>query len=422
MKTKLLIFLILFVPLFIKIPLFAIPGATTPLRVDDIVFVSVVYIFLLGLLAQHGVKLKKTPIDIPILIYLGAGFISTALGIISNTVSLYVGIFYFGRIIEFIVLYYITYALLDLNKLNIYLKYFWISLGIVIILFPLSKHIPLGDSSASLGNFNIAGFRGFSTFTISYDLGAYLMMMGLILFSISSYTKNVLLRILFLACLIAIFFAQSRISIISFLFSIFVAIFFVKNKAKMFFLLVGLLLILIITFRFAPLPQKVLKMFAMRSTKELIQDASLSGRLTNAQAALENWHKGNILFGRGHGSYLRFSRIYGLPGTLDNWYMRLLSDTGLIGIISFLVLIVAILKKELVSFKRAAFALEKGYLMGLILATVGLLINAVFIDIFVAIKIGMYFWILTAIAMKIYSQKACNHFSRRLNLNYDTFV
>lgn len=411
MKQSLLIFLIFFVPLFIKIPLVAIPGATTPLRVDDLVFAVIIFLFFLGLCIKK-IKLQRTPLDFPIIIYLCTGLISTLIGIMTDRVSLYVGILYFGRIVQFILLYYMVYSLIVIDKLNLYLKYFWIVLGIVILLFPISRIIPL-PVSESEDDFSIGGFQGFSTFTVSYDLGAYFLLMGLILFSITLLTHQNKHRLLLLGCIISLFFAQARISIAAFFVSLLMSIFFIKNKLRYVLLMLTLFLVAFVTFISVPLPQKVTQMLTLTDLTVLMQDPSLAIRIANAQSALENFFNGNIFFGGGHGSFLTFSSAYGLPATLDSWYIRLLSDTGLIGFISFFILIGAILKKELVCCKRTSNKIERAYLTGFILGTIGLLINALFVDVFVAIKIGMYFWIFTAIAMKIYSQRILASFHKK---------
>lgn len=110
--------------------------------------------------------------------------------------------------------------------------------------------------------------------------------------------------------------------------------------------------------------------------------------------------KKNVLFGSGYGSV-------GLA--VDNSYLRMLAETGMLGFGSFLAIFIIIgifLRKifpDIDSLPARCFVV--GYVAGI----VGLAINALFIDVFEASKIAFLLWLLSGVAMgtiRLYQNKS----------------
>lgn len=87
----------------------------------------------------------------------------------------------------------------------------------------------------------------------------------------------------------------------------------------------------------------------------------------------------------------------------DNDYLRLLGETGIIGFTSFMLIIGHLMfafwkkiRKKDLNWKYAA---------GFIGAIIGILANAIYIDIFEASKVALYFWLLMGIGYKIVNSK-----------------
>lgn len=102
--------------------------------------------------------------------------------------------------------------------------------------------------------------------------------------------------------------------------------------------------------------------------------------------------KRNILFGSGYGS---------VSLAVDNNYLRILGETGLLGFLSFvsLFLISAIYIRK--AFPKIDSPIVKSFALGLSAGTIGLLINALLIDVFEASKIAYTFWILLGFLLGI---------------------
>jgi hypothetical protein len=78
----------------------------------------------------------------------------------------------------------------------------------------------------------------------------------------------------------------------------------------------------------------------------------------------------------------------------DNDYLRLLAETGLMGFVAFFLIFLEIGRRVLVFLKKAKAGLEKSLVAGLSGAALGLLANALFIDVFESSKVAFIFWIL----------------------------
>ncbi len=112
-----------------------------------------------------------------------------------------------------------------------------------------------------------------------------------------------------------------------------------------------------------------------------------------------------------------FSPIFGtgyssLTLATDNDYLRALGETGLVGLLAFLFIFVifGIFMKH--SVKEIKDPIVKALVFGLAGGTIGLLINAVLIDVFEASKVAEPFWILTGIgvgAAKLFLKKPIDY-------------
>lgn len=106
--------------------------------------------------------------------------------------------------------------------------------------------------------------------------------------------------------------------------------------------------------------------------------------------ALNAFYK-NPLLGTGYAS---------ITLATDNDYLRSLGETGLLGTLSF-ILIFGLLIKKMILYLKNPFNFEKYFIIGMLSATVGLLITAVFIDVFEASKIAEIYWLLMGFAWAV---------------------
>ena len=77
----------------------------------------------------------------------------------------------------------------------------------------------------------------------------------------------------------------------------------------------------------------------------------------------------------------------------DNDYLRALGETGMLGLLSFMLIFITMFKVfRLYKFENTD--LESAFIAGFIGSTVGILITALFIDIFEASKFATMYWLL----------------------------
>lgn len=131
------------------------------------------------------------------------------------------------------------------------------------------------------------------------------------------------------------------------------------------------------------------------SAYDLSFTTRFQGEWPKAVKALER----NILVGSGYGSV-------GLA--VDNNYLRILAETGVLGAISFFAIFLAVgiyMRKQL---PYVESALAKSFVIGFAAGVIGLTLNATLIDVFEASKIAFLFWLLTGVtlgALSLYKTK-----------------
>jgi O-antigen ligase len=103
-----------------------------------------------------------------------------------------------------------------------------------------------------------------------------------------------------------------------------------------------------------PVNQKMSDMLAF-DFNALLSDRSLEMRIYNIENYLDWLNNKRILFGGGAQSFLEFSSQYSMPGPLDMGYVRLISEFGIVGILSLIILLVLIFKNKLVYFKNKIY-------------------------------------------------------------------
>ncbi len=115
--------------------------------------------------------------------------------------------------------------------------------------------------------------------------------------------------------------------------------------------------------------------------------------------AIEGWKK-NLLLGSGY-STLSKTQVteFTEAESTDNDYLRALGETGLLGFLAFgwiIGMIVWVIWKNYLYINDKVFF---GAVLGLFAVIVGLLVNAVYIDIFEASKVALSFWAVSGLIM-----------------------
>ena len=85
----------------------------------------------------------------------------------------------------------------------------------------------------------------------------------------------------------------------------------------------------------------------------------------------------------------------------DNDYLRMLGETGLVGSLAFLLVILEIFRRIFVFLKKNQSRESRLIILGISGAAIGYFLNATFIDVLESSKIAFFFWIMMGVALKV---------------------
>jgi O-antigen ligase len=234
-----------------------------------------------------------------------------------------------------------------------------------------------------------------STFSGHYDLAVYLSFIISILFAIAVHTnKKHKLGAIYLSSLPLIWLfskAGSRMGLLGLLGSVSI----ISLVRKKFFL--GFIMISLIGLGVISSPHLVgrfgsfIKVFAQEEVlRPIQQDRSISIRIdVEWPRALRSFYK-NPFLGTGYSS---------LGLATDNDYLRSLGETGILGLLSFLAVLIALIKSIWNLLKKAASTTDKTLVVASIGVFTSMTLVAMFIDTFEASKIAILFWSITGLAL-----------------------
>jgi hypothetical protein len=137
--------------------------------------------------------------------------------------------------------------------------------------------------------------------------------------------------------------------------------------------------------------------------KVLAYDLSFTTRFQGEWPRAFDAFKKNILFGSGYGSV-------GLA--VDNSYLRMLAEVGLVGLCSFLAIFIVIGIYTRRVFSDIDSKLGRSFIIGYIAGLVGIAINAAFIDVFEASKVAFVLWLLSGVVLgtvHLYQKKSIEY-------------
>ncbi len=128
--------------------------------------------------------------------------------------------------------------------------------------------------------------------------------------------------------------------------------------------------------------------------KALVYDISITTRMQGQWPRAMEAFKRNMLLGSGFSS---------LSNAVDGDYHRMLGETGILGTVAFLGLLAYAFYLFVTRYTRLG-GLERSFVVGLFGGMVGLLVNAVLIDVFEASKVAFTVYLLLGVAIAILSR------------------
>ena len=370
-----------------------LPGRGRPLtlRMDDflLVIVGLSWFLRTAIRKELGLFLK-TPLNAPIAYYFVVCMVSTLLGFLMGTVKGITGFFFVLKYFEYFIIYFIAVNHLKEKKQIERLLFTMLTVCFIVCIIAIYQ-IPAGGRVSApfegeVGEPNT--FGGYLVLMLSIVLG--------LLLTYGSTKQKLFLGVLSFFIAISLAATLSRASWVSLVPMLMMLLYFSKRKLPIIVVLV--IIVLISPFI---LPKSVMDRVAFTFTqpKEAGQlrvgdvrlDTSTSGRLQSWKDVLkEDFFKHPILG-------------YGITGYrfLDAQYPRVLAETGVLGFVTFFILLFSIYMNALHAYRNSPDPLFSGLSLGYLAGFAALLTQSIGTNSFIIVRIMEPFWFLTAMIIMI---------------------
>ena len=353
-------------------------------RFDDFILGIIVFTWLVrAAVYKEFVAFRSTPLHTPIALFMAVSLLATFIGMVMGRVSVASGFFFNLKLFEYFVVFFMVVNYVREEK---ELKTFVILILLVALMVNLYAlyQVPSGARVT-------APFEG--TFGEPNTLGGYLLIMislTLALFLLRSFGQrtNYLIPLLFLSGAVLMF-TQSRGSWLG---MVFLSVPFIILSSKRVFFLIGAVLLVIAipyvvpestkerfvgTFRSDPFFERSERFMGMGL------DPSASERVTSYKQGFEKWKK-HPLFG------------YGVTGAgfIDGQFLRILVETGIVGLAIFLFLLWRLFLFLWDTYWSTDDSFFKALSLGMLGALAGLVGHGIGANSFIIVRIMEPFWFL----------------------------
>ena len=413
--------ILLFIPLYPKFPLITLKGSSVAIRAEDFLILLTAFVFL-----GHFLLLKKKklpPLSLQVITYLAVGLLSSLSAIlITKNVQATIVVLHLFRRIEYLLVFFFVYYVGISGWLTRRFLFELVLLPVIgVFLYGIAQ---LYFQAPVISTMNTEFAKGValtlqpgvmlsSTFAGHYDLAIYLIMVLAYIVALLIFTKKKTyfagLLLGFIALLWILTQTSSRIAILGLVFSTTLICFLQKRLA------LGIILILLVggsvltssslLMRIGNIvrvfqaklhsavwvaPAYAVATPMAKPLRPIEQDRSTSIRFDiEWPRALRALYKSPLL-GTGYSS---------ITLATDDEYLRALGETGLLGFLAFISILITLGRGLYHRFLKAENNLDKIITLGTIGVFSAFLISAIFLDVFEASKIAILFWAFTGLAM-----------------------
>ncbi|KKU03257.1 MAG: hypothetical protein UX99_C0006G0004 [Candidatus Amesbacteria bacterium GW2011_GWB1_47_26] len=410
MSKYLLALILIFAALYPKFPLLGVSGTFVAVRLEDFVIAAAIAFW--GLTAMRQ---KYLPVHRSILLYLAVGFVSVFSAVfVTKTAGLNLGFLHALRRVEYMALFAVGFHFLqNRDQLHFLIRTFLI-ISLLVSIFGLGQQF-LGWPVISTTNSEFAkglaltlgeGARINSTFAGHYDLAAFSIFPLFLVIALLTLPrirhKWVLVGIGSLAYWTMLL-SASRVTFAAFYVTAALFLLLIHKRLWLIPLMALAIFSILISPQLLGRYRELLinHVYAAETAADeevpdalkppaVPEDRSFNIRLqAEWPRALRAFYQNPVL-GTG------FSSV-GLA--VDNDYLRLLAETGLLGFLAFGLIMLRIFKSAR-PYLRAPNSPPEAFIVAVTLGLVGLLLNAAFIDVFEASKIAVIAWTLLGVAEK----------------------
>jgi len=366
----------------------ALVGRGITLRLDDFLLLLIGFSWFARNAAHKELGLFiKTPLNIPILLFILACIFSTAWGMVMGRVKFLGGSLFVLKYIEYFIVYFMVANHLHSQKQAKRLVFCVLLTCFLASLYGLYQ-IPTGQRLT-------APFEG--EMGEPNTFGGYLLLIMGLAAGLLLYLRNghgyykVMLVVVILTAFPAFIFTLSRVSYIAFIPMYFSLLIFSENKKP---LVIGLVLGILIGPFVLPTAMKERMLYTFTQPAEQGQmklggvrlDTSTSQRVMAWRDAFRDFIKKPVL-GYGVTGY----------GFMDAQIPRTLLETGIIGLIAFLNLWHSLFRVAYRRFREGTDHYSKGLALGYLCGFIALAFHALGTNTFIIVRIMEPFWLLAGV-------------------------
>ncbi|MFH1258745.1 MAG: hypothetical protein ABII74_02840 [Elusimicrobiota bacterium] len=375
-----------------ELKLAELPGRDIVIRMDDIILILVILSWLVRITVYKELGLiSLTPLNKPIFFYISICFISSALAMINGNVNWIKGTFYLLRYLGYFLLFFMVSNVVQSEKqIKLYLIVGLITCLIMTVYvysqFGSMERVTApfegksGEPNTLGGYYIIVIALVFGFFAYNSSKGANFLLIALLLFLIPPFIRTL-----------------SRASYVAFVPMLLTLIFFTRRKKLLLvvFTVIGIIILPLLSKElYQEMRDRVLYTFSGTSSEAIsVFEKKID---SSAGARLESWK--NMI-------YVKFPQRsllgWGVTGAgfLDGQYPLVLGETGVVGLIAFIWLLWSILKNLYLFYRNIEVYWLKGFALGMLSATAGLIVHAIPSNTFIIIRIMEPFWFLLGMIM-----------------------
>lgn len=361
-------------------------GRGVTLRIEDflLIIIGISWFFRKALDKESGLFLQ-TPLNKPIFYYILTCLLATGFGILDTRINPKTGMFFVLKYIEYFIVFFMVISHVQDEK-QVKRFVFCLFLTCLIVSILGISQIPGGGRVSApfegeVGEPNT--FGGYLVFVLAIALG--------LIYQLKDIRLKISLGVLIAVIIPPMLFTGSRASYLAFIPMIFVLAMMMKNRA----IIIGVMLsLIIISPLFLPTVVKDRVMHTFNQPEEPGQfqvgdlhiDTSTSARLRSWAKAITDWPNHPILG-------------YGVTGYsfVDAQFPRVLAETGIVGLLVFISLLVSIFKMAVANYRQVTTPFAKGICMGYIAGFIGLIFHALGANTFIIVRVMEPFWFFTGI-------------------------
>ena len=372
----------------------------------DEVFLCILYFVWIykWVISKKKCSLKISPFDMGIIL-----FIMVMFGLMLVSSNFNVAFQGFRAIVQGMFWYFVSFQLLNKNSVNKIVTIFVVIAGILSVygIYQYIIGIPMISTWVEPSEVGIRT-RVYSIFSSPNIFGCLLVMaipMSLSLFIINNnICKKICYLFIFLFMCICVLFTYSRGAWIGLLAAMGIYILFKDRK-----LIILFLFILLMVFIFMP---SIRNRFLYMFSESYISSSLVAGRMIRWIYSIEIW-KNNFWIGLGLGNFggavatnnNLFTIINGNVVNnfyTDNYYLKILVESGIVGLLSFLLLMWQVVSISLKMMHIINAKGNKELVMGIVSGLIGVLIHCCVENVFDVPMMGVLFWLFVAVIAQLW--------------------